>query len=69
MLSGMDPVATTAVQMLAASQNQQIGIAVARQQIAADRDVAALVAQGANPAASAGPPAPPGQGQTVDLRV
>ncbi|GJE10344.1 MULTISPECIES: hypothetical protein [Methylobacterium] len=65
----MDPIATTAVQMLAASQNQQIGIAVARQQLAADKAVAGLVADGAAQAASAGPPAPPGQGQSVDLRV
>ena len=66
----MDPIATTAVQMLAASQTQQIGIAAARQQIAADKAVAGLVAQGADQAAAnAGPPAPPGQGQSVDLRV
>ena len=65
----MDPIATTAVQMLAASQNQQIGIAVARQQLSADKAVAGLVADGAAQAASAGPPAPPGQGLSVDLRV
>ena len=66
----MDPVsATAAVQMLASSQNQQIGIAVARQQIGSDKAVAGLVADGAQSAAGAGPPAPAGQGQSVDLRV
>lgn len=66
----MDTLAATAVQMLGSSQNQQIGIAVAKQQLAADKAVAGLVAQSADQAAApAGPPAPPGQGQSVDLRV
>jgi hypothetical protein len=60
---------TAAVQMLGTSQSQQIGIAVARQQLAADKAVAGLVADSAQSAASAGPPAPPGQGLSVDLRV
>jgi hypothetical protein len=64
----MDPIAA-AVQMLGSSQNQQVGIAVARQQLAADKAVAGLVAESAQAAASAGPPAPPGQGQSVDRRV
>ena len=65
----MDPVSLAAVQMLGTAQNQQIGVAIARQQLAADKAVAGLVADGAAQAASAGPPAPPGQGQSVDLRV
>ncbi|MDE3747633.1 hypothetical protein [Methylobacterium radiotolerans] len=66
----MDSIAAAAVQMLGSSQNQQIGIAVARQQLSADKAVAGLVADSAAAqAASAGPPAPPGQGQSVDLRV
>jgi hypothetical protein len=64
----MSSLAATAVQMLGVSQNQQIGIAVARQQSAAVKAVAGLVADGAqNAAASA--PAPPGQGRSVDRRV
>lgn len=66
----MEPLsAAAAVQMLGASQNQQIGIAVAQQRLAADKAVAGLVADTAQSAASAGPPAPAGQGQSVDLRV
>ncbi|MEL6064418.1 MULTISPECIES: hypothetical protein [unclassified Methylobacterium] len=66
----MDPVSvTTAVQMLGAAQNQQIGVAIARQQFTSDKAVAGLVAEGAQNAANAGPPAPPGQGLSVDLRV
>ena len=66
----MDPVSVAAaVQMLGAAQNQQIGVAIARQQLAADKAVASLVAEGAQNAASAAPPAPPGHGQIVDLRV
>jgi hypothetical protein len=61
--------AAAVTQMLGSSQNQQIGIAVARQQVAADKAVAGLVSDSAAQAASAGPPAPPGQGQSVDLRV
>jgi hypothetical protein len=66
----MDPVSlAAAVQMLGTAQNQQIGVAIARQQLTADKAVAGLVAEGAQSAASAGPPAPPGQGLSVDLRV
>ncbi len=65
----MDSIAAAAVQMLGTSQNQQIGIAVARQQVAADKAVAGLVAGTAQSAGSAGPPAPAGQGLRVDLRV
>lgn len=65
----METLAATAVQMLGSSQNQQIGIAVAKQQLAADKAVAGLVADSAQSAASASPPAPPGQGLSVDLRV
>lgn len=59
----MSTIAAQAVQMQAAAFSQQVGTAVARQQIDAERSVAALVAQ------SASPPAPPGQGQIVDVRV
>ncbi|MDP4005745.1 hypothetical protein [Methylobacterium sp. NEAU K] len=66
----MTSLAATAVQMLGSSQNQQIGTAVARQQIAAEKAVAGLVADSAaQGAANAGPPAPAGQGQSVDRRV
>ena len=65
----MDSIAAAAVQMLGSSQSQQIGIAVAQQQRAADQAVVGLVADSAQNAASAGPPAPPGQGVSVDLRV
>ncbi|KNY22406.1 hypothetical protein [Methylobacterium sp. ARG-1] len=64
----MSALAATASRMLASSQNQAIGTAVARQQIAAEKAVAGLVAETAQGAAS-GPPAPAGQGQRVDLRV
>ncbi|MGH1573188.1 hypothetical protein ACRAWG_24140 [Methylobacterium sp. P31] len=65
----MESIVSTAVQMLGSSPNQRIGIAVARQQLTADKAVAGLVADGAAQAASAGPPGPPGQGQSVDLRA
>ncbi|CAM3068336.1 MULTISPECIES: hypothetical protein [Methylobacterium] len=65
----MSTLAATASQMLATSQNQAIGTAVARQQIAAEKAVAGLVAETAQGGAAAGPPAPPGQGQRLDLRV
>lgn len=62
----MDSITAAAVQMMGASRTQQIGIAAARHQVAADKAVAGLVAESA---AGAGPPAPPGQGQSLDLRV
>lgn len=62
----MTNVAAQASQMLAAAFSQQIGVAVARQQITAERAVAELVAGAIQPAA---PPAPPGQGRIVDTRV
>jgi len=46
-----------------ASFSQQVATLAARRQIAADREVAGLVAQ-----AAAAPP-PPGQGQALDIRV
>ena len=65
----MNSLAATATQMLGASQNQTIGTAVARQQIAAEKAVAGLVAENAAGAANAVPPAPPGQGLSVDRQV
>jgi hypothetical protein len=62
----MTNLAAQAAGTLAASASQQIGVAVARQQIAAERAVAGLVAGAILPAA---PPAPPGQGRIVDLRA
>ncbi len=62
----MTNLATQAAGMLAASVSQQIGVAVARQQIAVERSVAELVAGAIQPAA---PPAPPGQGRIVDRRA
>ncbi|MGW5840124.1 putative motility protein [Methylorubrum extorquens] len=59
----MTAIAAQAVQMQAAAFSQQVGTAIARQQIDAERSVAQLVAQ------TASPPAPPGQGQVVDLKV
>ncbi|WP_342150029.1 putative motility protein [Methylorubrum sp. SB2] len=59
----MSTIAAQAVQMQAAAFSQQVGTAIARQQIATERSVAQLVAQ------SASPPAPPGQGQMVDMKV
>ncbi|KQT57238.1 hypothetical protein ASG52_04045 [Methylobacterium sp. Leaf456] len=59
----MSTIAAQAVQMQAAAFSQQVGTAIARQQIATERSVAQLVAQ------SASPPAPPGQGQLVDMKV
>lgn len=66
----MSTLAATATHLLATSQNQAIGTAVARQQIASEKAVAGLVAENATKgAANAGPPAPAGQGRHVDLRV
>lgn len=62
----MSSITAAVVQMQAASLSQQVGTAVARQQFAAERAVADLVA---GTAASAAPPAPPGQGKTLDVRV
>ncbi len=62
----MTSLVAQAVQMQAAGVAQSVGTAVARQQIAAEKSVADMVAQ---TAASASPPAPPGQGQHVDLKV
>ena len=62
----MTSIATQAVQMQAGSFAQSVGTAVARQQIDAQKSVAALVAQ---TAATASPPAPPGQGQLLDIKV
>ncbi|MBY0294500.1 MAG: putative motility protein [Methylobacterium sp.] len=59
----MSTIAAQSVQMLAASFSQQVGIAVARQQIDAGKAVAEMVA------ASASPPPPAGQGRLVDLKV
>ncbi len=55
-----------AVQMQAGGFAQSVGVAVARQQIDAQKSVANLVAQ---TAASAAPPAPAGQGTRLDIRV
>ncbi len=55
----MDTLAATAVQMLGSSQNQQIGIAVAKQQLAADKAVAGLVADSAQSAEAPVPRRPP----------
>nr|WP_238248038.1 putative motility protein [Methylobacterium persicinum] len=52
--------------MQAGSFAQSVGVAVARQQIDAQKSVAALVAQ---TAASPAPPAPSGQGQVLDIRA
>ncbi|MCJ2055189.1 hypothetical protein MKL09_01335 [Methylobacterium sp. J-048] len=65
----MTTLAATATHMQAASQHQTIGTAVARQQIASEKAVAGLVGEGARNGASASPPAPPGQGQRIDLKV
>lgn len=59
----MTLIATQGVQMQAAAFSQQVGTAVARQHIDAERSVADLVAQ------SVSPPAPPGQRQVVDVMV
>ncbi|WP_407519385.1 putative motility protein [Methylobacterium oryzisoli] len=59
----MSTIAAQAVQMQAASFSQQVGVAVARQQIDAQKAVAEMVAA----AASAPPPA--GQGRLIDLKV
>jgi hypothetical protein len=55
-----------AVQLQAGGFAQSVGTAVARQQIDAQKSVAALVAQSVVPAS---PPAPAGQGQLVDIRA
>lgn len=62
----MTSLVSNIVQMQSAAVTQQVGVAVARQQIDAQRAVADLVA---GAAATASPPAPPGQGQVVDLRA
>lgn len=62
----MTTIAAQAVQIQAGAFAQSIGTAVARQQIVAQKDVAALVAE---TAAWASPPAPTGQGQLVDMKV
>lgn len=62
----MISLAAQVVQMQAGSAAQSVGTAVARQQIDAQKAVADMVAQ---TAASASPPAPPGQGQIVDRRA
>lgn len=58
-----------AVQMQAGGFAQSMGVAVARQQIDAQKSVANLVAQTAATAATAAPPAPAGQGTRLDIRV
>ena len=63
---GMTTIASQGVQMQAGALSQSIGTAVARQQIDAQKAVAAMIAE---TAASASPPAPAGQGQLVDLKV
>ena len=62
----MTSLVSNVVQMQSAAVTQQIGVAVARQQINAQRAVADLVA---GTAATASPLAPPGQGQVVDRQV
>ena len=62
----MDPIASSVVTAQAAAFSQSVGTAVARQQIASERAVADLVA---GTAATASPPAPPGQGKVRDVRV
>ena len=59
----MTSLVAQAVPMQAGALSQSIGVAVARQQIDAQKAVAALVAE---TAASAPPPAPAGQGRVVD---
>ncbi|MBD8908538.1 hypothetical protein [Methylorubrum zatmanii] len=62
----MTAIASQIVQAQSAAFSQQVGIAVARQQIGAERAVADLVA---GTAANASPPPPPGQGQVIDRKV
>ncbi|TXM70971.1 putative motility protein [Methylobacterium sp. WL120] len=62
----MTSLVAQAVQMQGGALSQSIGTAVARQQIDAQKAVAALVAE---TAASASPPAPAGQGRLVDRTV
>ena len=62
----MTSLVSNVVQMQSAAVTQQIGVAVARQQIDAQRAVADLVA---GTAATASPTAPSGQGQVVDRQV
>lgn len=62
----MNSIAVQVVQMQAGSFSQSVGTAVARQQIDAQKSVADMVAQTAN---AASPPAPPGQGQLLDIRA
>lgn len=63
-MSSVAALAATAVRMQGAAFAQQVGTAVARQQIDAQKAVLELLA----PAASASP-APAGQGKLVDLRA
>ena len=63
---GMTSLVSNVVQMQSAAVTQQIGVAVARQQIDAQRAVANLVA---GTVATASPPAPPGQGQILDIKA
>ncbi len=62
----MSSLAAQVVQIQASRTAQSIGTAVARQQIDAQKSVADMVAE---TAASASPPAPPGQGRIVDIRA
>jgi len=61
----MNSLLSNVVQMQSAAVTQQIGVAVARQQIDAQRAVANLVAG----SAAAPSPAPAGQGLIVDRQV
>ncbi|KMO36914.1 hypothetical protein VQ03_19970 [Methylobacterium tarhaniae] len=60
--------AASALTQQSAAFSQQVATLAARRQIDAERSVAGLVAETANaPAANA--PAPPGQGQRLDVTV
>lgn len=62
----MTSLVAQAVKMQAGALSQSIGIAVARQQIDAQKGAATLLADAA---ASAAPPTPAGQGRVVDRTV
>lgn len=62
----MNSLLSNVVQTQSAAVTQQIGVAVARQQIDAQRAVANLVAGSAT---ATPPPAPAGQGLLVDRQV
>ncbi len=64
----MTTIAAQAVHLQTAALSQSIGTAVARQQIDAQKAVAAMVAETAA-SSSTPPPAPAGQGQINDLRA